>query len=280
MLEVMLLSVIIPTCNRNDFLAKCLDRLAPGAQSLQTDEHEVIVTDDGSKSTAPELIRDQYPWARWVEGPRKGPAANRNSGAKHARGEWLVFTDDDCLPDAGFLSAYWNAATNNEAPVLEGKTSPDGDRTRVDMECPANETGGCLWSCNMAIRKDLFFELGGFDPNFPGPAMEDVDFRLRLQKAGHSFKFLPRALVLHPWRTRRGLGFCKSHSESLAYFISKHPETAGSVSLMTLLLGLLRKVTVQLPRTAIACRGRGLGRELLLTCYTFYTLIAISKRSD
>ncbi len=280
-------------------LAKCLDCLAPGKQTggdcsgnrRQKSEvrnpisdppsftYEVIVTDDGSKSTAREMIEKNYPWARWIEGPRRGPAANRNNGAKFAQGEWLVFTDDDCLPDPAFLSAYWAAATENGAPVLEGKTSPTGIRTRVDMECPANETGGYLWSCNFAIRKDLFFELEGFDTNFPGPAMEDVDFRTRLQKAEKAIKFIPEALVLHPWRLKKGYSFWKLHSQSRLYYISKHSEFADSVCLKSLGLDLARKLLRQLPPIALACWGRGLGREFLLTFYTTYILIVKNRNN-
>jgi GT2 family glycosyltransferase len=293
-------SVIIPTCHRNDLLAKCLDCLAPGKQTggdcsgnrRQKSEvrnpisdppsftYEVIVTDDGSKSTAREMIEKNYPWARWIEGPRRGPAANRNNGAKHAQGEWLVFTDDDCLPDSAFLSSFWAAAMENDDSVLEGKTSPTGVRTRVDMECPVNETGGYLWSCNMAIHKNLFFELDGFDAHFPGPAMEDVDFRTRLLKAGKTFKFIPSALVLHPWQMKKGFPFLKLHSQSRGYFISKHPEAADSVSIKSLGLDLVRKLVKQLPPVALECRGRGLGRELLLTFYTTYALIKYTKRSN
>jgi len=274
----MFISVIIPTCHRNDLLAKCLDCLAPGKQTLGMEHYEVIVSDDGSKSTAQELIKQNYPWARWVAGHKRGPAANRNHGAKAARGEWLVFTDDDCLPDAGFLSGYWSAAKMGGAPVLEGKTSPSGVRTRVDMECPANETGGYLWSCNMAVKKNLFFELDGLDENFPGPAMEDVDFRTRLNKAGRTIHFVPAALVLHPWRLKRGREFCKLSSRSMEYFIVKHPEMAKSISLKFLVINLARKFIKQIPPVVLACRGRGLWREVWLTIYTFYFLACIPKK--
>ncbi|MFM6224388.1 MAG: glycosyltransferase family 2 protein, partial [Dolichospermum sp.] len=73
-------SVIIPTYHRNDLLAKCLDCLAPGMQTLPADQYEVIVSDDGYQSTAQEMIEQNYPWVKWVAGPGKGPAANRNNG--------------------------------------------------------------------------------------------------------------------------------------------------------------------------------------------------------
>ena len=118
----LLFSVIVPTCHRNDLLALCLDCLAPGKQSLSADQYEVIVTDDGSHSTAESLVREQYPWVRWVQGPQKGPAANRNRGAKFAEAEWLAFTDDDCLPGPHWLAAF-AAAVRPDMAVYEGKTT-------------------------------------------------------------------------------------------------------------------------------------------------------------
>lgn len=306
----LLLSVIIPTCHRNDLLAKCLDCLAPGKQTgdvcveargqrsgggSQNSEvsgqssvvsrqcpmftYEVIVTDDGSKSTAREMVEKNFPWARWIEGPRRGPAANRNNGAKHAQGKWLVFTDDDCLPDQGFLSGYYHAVLENKAEVLEGKTSPSGIRTRVDMECPANETGGYLWSCNMAVQKDLFWEMEGFDENFPGPAMEDMDFRIRLVKRKKQIPFIPRALVLHPWRTGKSFKDIKMVNASIVYYVGKHSELKCNFSLGHLSLGLARRLFSHLPRAAFECKGRGWIRESLSSVYSTWTLFRAIKSS-
>src|ERR1700743_99135 len=93
--QELLISVIIPTCHRNQDLGRCLGALRPDSQKSPF-SYEVIVADDGSKSTAEELIRAEYAWARWVAGPRRGPAANRNAGARNARGAWVLFLDDDC----------------------------------------------------------------------------------------------------------------------------------------------------------------------------------------
>lgn len=161
----MLFSVIIPTYHRNEDLAKCLECLASGqqrggiiagcddppdtntprevdsAQESQSGEeasdptggsthfhYEVIVSDDGRESTAKAMMAERFPWARWVPGPQRGPAANRNNGAKQAEGEWLVFTDDDCLPQAGWLEAFFKNL--HEAEVLEGRTIADRPRER------------------------------------------------------------------------------------------------------------------------------------------------------
>ena len=194
-----LISVIIPTCHRNDLLAKCLDCLAPGIQTLPPEQYEVIVTDDGSRTTARQLIQDSYPWAHWTEGPRRGPAANRNHGATIAQGEWLAFTDDDCLPKPEWLEAF-QAAIKLDIFVYEGKTTCEAGLHSPLYHAPINLEGGWLWSCNMMVKKAIFDKLKGFDESFPSPHMEDTDFRERLKYDQIEFRFVNDATVDHPPR--------------------------------------------------------------------------------
>jgi GT2 family glycosyltransferase len=196
-------SVVIPTRHRNELLAQCLDRLAPGKQTMDASEYEVLVTDDGMTSTAEDLVQRDYPWVRWVAGPRRGPAANRNHAARLVRGQWIVFTDDDCLPARDWLEAY-RSAIEPGIDVYEGKTTsaPLG----LLEEAPVNLTGGCLWSCNFAIPAEVFQVVGGFDESFKYATCEDIDLHGRLRRAGYGFKFVEGAIVEHPPR-RRLLGF-------------------------------------------------------------------------
>lgn len=224
-------SVIIPTYHRNDLLAKCLDCLAPGVQTLPAEQYEVIVTDDGYESTAQEMIQQNYPWVKWVAGSRKGPAANRNNGAKYARGEWLAFTDDDCLPDPQWLESYREAIANNKSYlVFEGRTYVDRPRKNLAETSPINESGGYLWSCNFCIERQLFESLNGFDERFPYAAMEDVDLRLRLTKNRHKFLFIKTASVCHPWRHKGGWKKLKQHQQSTLIYLSIHPEQLSNIN--------------------------------------------------
>lgn len=253
-------SVIIPTCHRNDDLARCLELLAPGAQTLPAADYEVIVSDDGRISTAEVMVREQFLWARWVQGPRRGPAANRNCGARHATGDWLALTDDDCLPDPGWLAAYAASATP-EATVLEGKTVACGLRDRLDMESPVNETGGCLWSCNFSVRRAAFDGIGGFDEDFPGAAMEDMDLHERLKEAGHTAKFVPAALVRHPWRVRRGRAFNRLHTASVARFVAMHPGQRAHFACGVQLRGFARRAARGAAQALREFGGRGWLRQ-------------------
>lgn len=196
------LSVIIPTCGRPTALAECLKRVTPGAQTLDAAHYEVIVTDDGSAGNeVAALVAEHFPWCHWVRGPRRGPAVNRNRGAAPATGEVLVFFDDDCLPEPGVLAAYAeHFADPHAAGAVEGRISADRAPRRLDEVAPVNETGGLFWSCNIAIRAEVFRRLGGFDERFPHAAMEDVELRQRLRRAGETIVFLPEAGVVHPLR--------------------------------------------------------------------------------
>ncbi len=213
-------SVVIPTCRRPDTLRACLDRLAPGAQDLPPGDYEVIVTDDGVP-TVEKLVSEAYPWAKWTQGPRKGPAANRNHGAAQASGAWIVFTDDDCIPSPGWLAAF-AAALKPEVEVYEGRTVSDRPRRTPFEYAPENRDGGFLWSCNLILSRKAFSQLGGFDPGFPFPQLEDVDLRLRIEAATLAHKFVPQAEVLHPQRPfPRGFRRIRGH-ESYFYLALKH----------------------------------------------------------
>src|SRR6476660_5056822 len=172
----MFFSVIIPTCNRNELLSHCLDLLDKSVQTIDGSTYEVIVTDDSKDNGARSIVNEKYEVVQWVEGPKKGPAANRNNGAKHAKGEWLVFLDDDCLPNLEILEKYNFLITSNpNIQVLEGLIERERRMKSPLERAPGNSNtkGGFLLSCNFAIKRNLFWEIGGFDENFKYPHMED-----------------------------------------------------------------------------------------------------------
>ena len=276
-------SVVIPTCRRNDALARCLNRLMPGAQTLPAGVYEVIVSDDGpANDNARLLVENTYPWARWVEGPRHGPGRNRNRGAKEARGEWLAFLDDDCLPEAGWLAGF--AARIGQRPgdgkaprVFEGRTYSDtgGEPMSLQMTAPVNEEGGLLWSCNFAIERRLFEEMGGFDEGFPYPYfdLEDVDLRLRLDDRGETYPFVPAAAVDHPPRPVAPLLNVVRSQEAAWYLARKRGVKVGKigprpVTYLRILIHGLRRVRGF--KDFLWVTWRHLGQPLLMLFYLPY----------
>ena len=194
-------TIIIPTCNRPDLLLLCLERLKSSVQQFSSGalSYEVIVTDDSSNDITEKILL-QEDWVRYSKGPGRGPAANRNNGASLAKGEWLIFIDDDCLPSVSLVQSYKEAISlHTDSLVFEGAIRAEGQKKRIDEEAPINENGGFLWSCNFAIQKAFFIKLGGFNEAFPYASMEDVDFYIRVQQKAIPI-FVKEAFVVHPWR--------------------------------------------------------------------------------
>ena len=237
---------------------------------------EVIVSDDAADPQLSASLQQRYPWCRYTVGPARGPAANRNHGARQATCDWLVFTDDDCIPQPGWIETFARHADQHD--VLEGQTSPADCRTRLDQECPVNQTGGYLWSCNFAIRRELFHQLGGFNENFPTAAMEDVELNRRINKARLRRLFLPMAEVKHPWRRRKGRSFLRAKALSIATYVRLHPETAPSFAWSALMLNLLRFFRASLKTCFSLGTVQGLARQVGLDTYaTFATWRALSE---
>jgi glycosyltransferase involved in cell wall biosynthesis len=260
-------------------LALCLERLSPGAQTLDASKYEVIVSDDGVP-TVEQLIAEKYPWANWIAGPQRGPAANRNHGASVAKGDWIVFTDDDCMPQIGWLEAY--AKNMNGYAVLEGKTSAHGVRTRIDEECPINETGGYLWSCNFAMQRNQFLSLDGFNEIFQTAGMEDVEFNTRVEKASLNRQFVPSAQVLHPWRRRGGHSSIRKYAQSVGYYVSLHPEMASKFTLSHQANSVLRSIVHSASYAFRTGMYPGICRQILLGiyagCLIWFEVVQSNKR--
>lgn len=255
----MLLSVIVPTCNRNDCLAACLAPLGPGEQTLDAGCYEIVVSDDSLSNAAKGLIDSRFPWAKWIQGPCRGPAANRNNGAAHSCGDWLVFVDDDCVPEPGLLKAYADGITAHpEVDILEGRTFADRPRRSLAEVAPINETGGYLWSCNFAIRRSTYLEMNGFDERFPFAAMEDVDFRHRLNAANLKSVFLRDAAVCHPWRVQQVRIEAERYERSLAIFLDKYHERISDFTFRSQLCALIRGLIKDTLPGIVRYRGAGI----------------------
>ena len=276
-------SVVVPACERPDQLAQCLTRLAPGTQTFPAADYELIVSDDSGDSSVRDLVQKRFSWAKWAAGPRKGPAANRNHGAAQASHDWIAFTDDDCLPEPGWLAAFAQATAIFSDPpleVLEGRTYADRPRQSLSERAPINTTGGFLWSCNMAVRADCFRRLGGFDTGFPFASMEDVDLALRLRAAGAREQFVPEAGVCHPWRDIGG--FCamwtaeEKHFASVKYFITRHPEARADHNPAAYLKMNVRQFIRETLPGLWRWRGRGFTAALAWHLHTLLVAISLS----
>ena len=213
-------SVIVPTCNRPRELEACLTALA--ALRYAADRFEVIVVDDGSAEpagTAVALFGNRLN-VSVVRQENAGPAAARNRGVEHARGAWLAFTDDDCLPDADWLRTLACRLEERADCVVGGHTA----NGLTDNLCSAMsqiivdvvyryynvrpEEALFLTTNNLAMPRDLFQAIGGFDEAFT--TSEDRDLCDRCLCRGLGLLYAPECVVYH----RHSLSyrsFCKQH---------------------------------------------------------------------
>jgi GT2 family glycosyltransferase len=192
-------SIIVPTCNRTSDLRRCLSALA--LQLPADGTVEVIVCDDGSNDGSRKMIAEEFPTVRWSGGPRNGPGANRNLGARFSSAEWLIFLDDDCIPRKGFVDAYLKAFRETGTQSLyHGLTYPVPELTSLAYEAPdVRRPSKIFASCNFAIRTGLFEATGGFDERFV-TAFEDVEYFARLDRLGADAQCIFDAAVDHPVR--------------------------------------------------------------------------------
>jgi GT2 family glycosyltransferase len=211
-------SVVIPTCGRPAVLAATLDRLTPAHQGVPDTDFEIVVADDSRDDETERLVGERYPRVRYVRGPRRGPASNRNVGAAHASGDWLAFVDDDCQPARGWLAALCRAAEAGRLAVLEGRIVCPERRDTPFVHGAENLTGGVYWSGNLAIRRDLFIRLGGFDEDFTEAAGDDLEFAERIRRSGAAAAFCPDATVIHPAH-RASLGYILWHAFTLRWHL-------------------------------------------------------------
>lgn len=210
-------SIIVPVRNRPDDIRLCVASLY--RVDYAPTKYEVIVVDNGSTDdTARAAARAG---ARVVNEPEPNRCLARNLGAKLARGRWLVFTDSDCEADAGWLKAIAEAQSILEARepktrvgVIAGQVVPGEPRSLVEayiaerawidqekfLDAGRPKSPPFAATANLAIRADLFKEIGGFDPAL-SIAGEDADWCWRARSAGWPIHYARDAKVIHHHRS-------------------------------------------------------------------------------
>jgi GT2 family glycosyltransferase len=237
------LVVIILTYNQRQKTLKCLSTLLGGEDI----PFKVLIWDNNSRDDTLAAIKEKFPDVSThysqsnlgVAGGRNasGTIAIRELGATH-----LLFLDNDIEVEAGFVKALYEPF---EADTGLGQTQAklrfmhdrslinDGggarisfvfwrvksvgfgepDRGQYDAPGPCISCGGA-----MMVRSDVFQQLNGFDPLFGPFGPEDLDFSLRLQKAGYKAMYIPKALGYHQVSHTYGKGY----SEDYARHKSRH----------------------------------------------------------
>jgi glycosyltransferase involved in cell wall biosynthesis len=198
-----LISVVVPTRDRPGALRRCLDALS--AQTV-IDRLEVVVVDDGSRG--PDEVAEAtagHAHARLIRRTGGGPAAARNAGARAARGAFLCFTDDDCVPQPDWAEQLVNtvrrgadAAAGTTTLSRAGVLAEASDLVAhaLDVPPPAGSDLAFAASNNIACTRTAF-EATPFDESYSGAAGEDRDWCARLTALGFALRSAPDACVVH-----------------------------------------------------------------------------------
>lgn len=191
-------TVVIATFNRIESLRRLLGQL--DGQALPPARFEVIVVDDGSAIPVPPALQgSSYPFALRAEvQANAGAGAARHRGALAARGEILIFVDDDMQVGPGFVEGHLAAHDGAQRRLVLGHIRPAEPRERMTLperwhqhhfdRLAARARGGeklpgnVLYSGNFSLRKDDYLAVGGFDATLR--EMEDRELGVRLEEAG------------------------------------------------------------------------------------------------
>ena len=206
------LSVVVPTYNRPDMLARVLAGLAE--QTWPRERFEVIVVDDGGRAPAEPVVRAAAAGGLPVVCERQenaGPAAARNRGTRRATGEVVVYLDDDCIPDERLLEEHarghsraglatigrveWHPEVAS-TPLLRFVTERflfNFQLATVEFDAPFN----LFYTANAAVHRETALAVGLFDEEFPRAMWEDIEFAYRLRQAGVRFVVRHHAVVYH-----------------------------------------------------------------------------------
>ncbi len=192
------ISVVIATKDRAEYLHRTLVSLETQAGAPP---FEIVVVDNGSTDTTAAVVeqwRTRAPFIlSYVTEPQPNRAKARNRGVEAARGEYLLFCDDDVQAPPGWIAAHAAAHRGDgeyvvNGPILNVLSYEDRPRPSV-----ANYSRAFLCTCNVSVSKRAFIGVGGFDEAFELYGWEDTELGLRLRRSGARWRFEWDAYLWH-----------------------------------------------------------------------------------
>lgn len=196
-----LVSVLI--CSYNG--AHTIEETCTHVKRLEYPNFEVIVVDDGSRDHTGDVAHTFG--FQVIQTENRGLSSARNTALQAASGEIVAYVDDDAYPDQLWLTYLVEMFQKSDFAAIGGPNLPPAGDGLI-AECVAKAPGGPIHvlvtdreaehipGCNMAFRREVLLEIGGFDPQFR-IAGDDVDICWRLQDAGHRIGFHPTAQIWH-----------------------------------------------------------------------------------
>lgn len=202
-------SIIVPTYNRPRRIVSCLEALS--RLNCPHTSFEVIVVDDGSRIPVRTFISPFFDKMNLtvVTQENAGPSMARNAGAKCAKGDFLVFTDDDCMPAPDWLIALSNRFKTSPGCAIAGRSVNALENNRYDtathmlieyLHAYYNrdpERACFITSNNLSLPTKQFEAVGGFDTDFSNAGGEDREFCEHLSYHGCRIIYAPEVVVHH-----------------------------------------------------------------------------------
>lgn len=195
-------TVCIPTRNRPEDLAECLDSIAASGIPVA----EIVVSDDSTDDRTRELVAARYPHVKYVFGPRKGLGPNRNSAISAASGDWILFLDDDARLGPDFLTEMMRARYANADDKLiftgiekqvKGLVFPN-DQTFLGFQ---KRPYGSKRIVNTVVINATLFPASLFKEMLFDPRLiygyDEVDIASCARGAGYRIVLVPSAVNLH-----------------------------------------------------------------------------------
>jgi glycosyltransferase involved in cell wall biosynthesis len=215
-------SIIIPTYNRPGQLGSCLGSLE--RLEFPKSRYEVVVVDDGSNCGMETVIEPyrQTMNITLIEQENSGPGIARNTGVANSRGKFIAFTDDDCKPEPNWLSRFSELLGEDPERMYGGRVLNALDKNIYSTASQLlvdylygyyniePEHSRFFTSNNMAMARDVFDAVGGFDSNFPGACGEDRELCDHWRYRGYGLSYAPQAVV-HHYHELTFWTYCRQH---------------------------------------------------------------------
>ena len=238
-------SIIVPVFNRPDEVDELLQSLV--GQTLK--DFEVVIVEDGSEKPCKDVC-DKYAGKidlKYFMKKNSGPGQSRNYGAERANGEYLIVLDSDVVLPEDYLKAVDDELDREPSDAFGGPDCAHDSFTETQKAISYSmtsffTTGGIRGgkkkldkfyprSFNMGIRRDVYMRLGGFSKMRFG---EDIDFSIRIFKAGCKCRLFPEAWVWHKRRTDMRKFFRQVYNSGIARvnLYKKYPESLKLVHLL------------------------------------------------
>ena len=238
-------SIIVPVFNRPDEVDELLESLTHQSVS----NFEVIIVEDGSSKPCSDICKkyESILDIHYYYKENSGPGQSRNYGAERAQGEYLLILDSDVVLPENYIRAIDEELGHEPADAFGGPDKAHDSFTDTQKAISYSmtsffTTGGIRGgkkkldkfyprSFNMGIRKDVYTRLGGFSKMRFG---EDIDFSIRIFKAGYRCRLFPEAWVFHKRRTDFTKFFRQVYNSGIARInlYKKYPESLKLVHLL------------------------------------------------